>query len=83
MAMLAERVASAPPDTRGLLHAGAAILGVAFLVKAAAWPMGFWLPGAYDAASPPVATMLRMPMTMGYMSSDVVIKSGHRYWFQP
>ncbi len=65
MAVLAERVASAPPDTRGLLHAGAAILGVAFLVKAAAWPMGFWLPGAYDAAAPPVAAMFAIMTKVG------------------
>ncbi|CAN7603748.1 monovalent cation/H+ antiporter subunit D [Phenylobacterium sp. LjRoot164] len=65
MAMLAERVASAPPDTRGLLHAGAAVLGVAFLVKAAAWPMGFWLPGAYDAAAAPVAAMFAIMTKVG------------------
>ena len=34
------------------------------------------------AASPPPIMRL-MPMTIGYMSSLVVISSGHRYWFQP
>ncbi len=34
------------------------------------------------AASPP-ASMRLMPMTTGYMSSLVVMSSGHRYWFQP
>jgi formate hydrogenlyase subunit 3/multisubunit Na+/H+ antiporter MnhD subunit len=32
-----------PVADRGLLHAGAAILAVAFLVKAAVWPLNFWL----------------------------------------
>ncbi|CFP64161.1 Uncharacterised protein [Bordetella pertussis] len=32
--------------------------------------------------SPPLIMRL-MPMTTGYMSSWVVISSGHRYWFQP
>lgn len=65
MAVLAERVAAAPDETRRLLHAGAAILAVAFLVKAAAWPLGFWLPGAYDAAAPPVAAMFAIMTKVG------------------
>ena len=32
---------------RMLLEAGAAILGVAFLVKAGMWPLCFWLPSTY------------------------------------
>ncbi len=55
MAVLTDRVPFLEPDTRALFHAGAAILGVAFLIKAAAWPLGFWLPRAYDAASAPAA----------------------------
>lgn len=65
MAVLAERVAATPADTRSLLHAGAAILGVAFLVKAAAWPLGFWLPRTYDAAAPPVAAMFAIMTKVG------------------
>lgn len=65
MAVLAERVAAAPPATRSLLHAGAAILGMAFLVKAAAWPSGFWLPRTYDAAAPPVAAMFAIMTKVG------------------
>jgi multicomponent K+:H+ antiporter subunit D len=41
------------PDSRSIAQAGAAILGIAFLVKAAAWPLNFWLPGAYHAAGAP------------------------------
>ena len=40
-----------------LLQAGAAILGIAFLVKAGMWPLGFWLPSAYMAAAAPVAAI--------------------------
>jgi multicomponent K+:H+ antiporter subunit D len=65
MAVLAERIAWVPAATRGLLHAGAAILAVAFLVKAAAWPLGFWLPRAYDAASPPAAAMFAIMTKVG------------------
>ena len=36
-----------------------------------------------SVAASPLAIMRLMPMTMGYMSSVVVARSGHRYWFQP
>ena len=65
MAALAEIVAQLPPPTRSLLHAGAAILAIAFLVKAAAWPLGFWLPRAYDAAVPPAAAMFAIMTKVG------------------
>ena len=29
------------------------------------------------------AVMLRMPMTMGYIRSSVLMSKGQRYWFQP
>ncbi len=65
MAMLAERIPLVPDATRGLLHMGAAILGIAFLVKAAAWPLGFWLPRTYDAAVPPAAAMFAIMTKVG------------------
>jgi multicomponent K+:H+ antiporter subunit D len=43
------KVPLVPDSDRGLLHAGAAILAVAFLAKAALWPLNFWLPPAYAA----------------------------------
>ncbi|MDZ5457389.1 monovalent cation/H+ antiporter subunit D [Azohydromonas lata] len=55
MADLALKLREVPAGDRGLLHAGAAILAVAFLAKAALWPLNFWLPPAYAAASTPVA----------------------------
>src|SRR5690606_20412668 len=44
MADLAIHIGSVPPGDRSLLEAGLAVLGIAFLVKAAIWPLGFWLP---------------------------------------
>jgi len=65
MAVLAERIPSLPEETRSLFHAGAAILGLAFLVKAAACPLGFWLPRTYDAAAPSVAAMFAILTKVG------------------
>jgi len=57
MADLAVRIPQVPADDRMLLQAGAGILGVAFLVKAGMWPLGFWLPPAYMAAAAPVGAI--------------------------
>jgi multicomponent K+:H+ antiporter subunit D len=57
MADLAAGVSQVAPEDRMLLEAGGALLGVAFLVKAGMWPLGFWLPTAYTAASPPAAAI--------------------------
>jgi Formate hydrogenlyase subunit 3/Multisubunit Na+/H+ antiporter, MnhD subunit len=65
MAELAGRVATIPGADRGLLEAGAAILGIAFLIKAAMWPLGLWLPNTYAAASPPAATILSILSKVG------------------
>ena len=57
MADIAQKIPLMPAADRGLLHAGAAILGIAFLAKAAMWPLNFWLAPAYSAASAPVAAL--------------------------
>ena len=51
MADLAARIPDIAAEDRALLEAGAGILGVAFLVKAGMWPLCFWLPTTYAAAS--------------------------------
>ena len=49
-----------------LLEAGAAVLAVAFLVKAGMWPLGFWLPSTYAAASPPAAALFAILTKVGF-----------------
>ena len=65
MAALAELIPHVPERTRALLHAGAAILGVAFLIKTAMWPLGFWLPRTYAASAPAVAAMFALMTKVG------------------
>jgi multicomponent K+:H+ antiporter subunit D len=65
MADLAVRIAAVAPADRALLEAGAALLGVAFLVKAGMWPLGFWLPPTYAAASAPAAALFSILSKVG------------------
>jgi len=65
MADLALKLPQVPASDRGLLHAGAAILAMAFLAKAAVWPLGFWLPAAYAAASAPAAALFAILTKVG------------------
>ncbi len=65
MADLAQRISQIDPENRLLMEAGAGILGVAFLVKAGMWPLGFWLPTTYAAASPPAAAFFAILSKVG------------------
>jgi multicomponent K+:H+ antiporter subunit D len=65
MADIASRVLSLAGYERMLFETGAAILGVAFLVKAGIWPLSFWLPGAYSAAAPPMAAFFAIMTKVG------------------
>jgi multicomponent K+:H+ antiporter subunit D len=65
MADLATRIPALSGGNRILLEAGASILGVAFLVKAAMWPLGFWLLSAYPAAVAPVAAVFAVLSKVG------------------
>ena len=65
MADLALRIPLLSPGDQTLLQTGAAILGVAFLVKAGMWPLGMWLPTTYAAAAPPVAAMFAILSKLG------------------
>ena len=47
------------------MEAGAAILGVAFLVKAGMWPLGFWLPTTYAAAGTASAAIISILSKVG------------------
>lgn len=65
MADLAIRIPQVPTQDRALLEAGAAILGVAFMVKAGMWPLCFWLPTTYAAAAAPVAAIFAIMSKVG------------------
>ncbi|WP_334150540.1 monovalent cation/H+ antiporter subunit D [Hyphomicrobium sp.] len=65
MADLAQRVPTLAASERPLLEAGAAILGIAFLVKAGMWPLCFWLPSTYTVVAPPVAAMFSIMTKVG------------------
>ena len=65
LADMAQKIGAVPLAERGLLHAGVAILAVAFLAKAAMWPLGFWLTPAYAAASAPAAALFVVMTKVG------------------
>ncbi|RVO33237.1 monovalent cation/H+ antiporter subunit D [Sinorhizobium meliloti] len=65
MADLATKLAALEPRSRTLVEMGSAILGVAFLVKEGMWPLSFWLPTAYAAATPPVAGVFAVLTKVG------------------
>ena len=53
------------PQDHEIAETGAAILGIAFLVKAGGWPLNFWLPRAYQAAGAPIAAMFAITTKVG------------------
>ncbi|WP_139974610.1 monovalent cation/H+ antiporter subunit D [Ochrobactrum sp. CGA5] len=65
MADLAQRIPQVALEDRMLLEAGAAVLGVAFLVKAGMWPLNFWLAPTYTAAAAPVAAVFAIMSKVG------------------
>ena len=65
MADIAAKLPHVAASDRGLLHAGAAILAIAFLTKAAVWPLNFWLVPAYAATSAPVAALFALMTKVG------------------
>jgi multicomponent K+:H+ antiporter subunit D len=65
MADIAANIPNIPDSDRGILHAGSAILAVAFLIKAAVWPLNSWLAPAYSASSAPVAAVFALMTKVG------------------
>lgn len=65
MADLARRFGSLDAHARTLFDTGAAILGIAFLVKAGSWPLNLWLPGTYGTALAPVAAVFALLTKVG------------------
>jgi len=68
MADLAVRAGTLAGNDRSMFEAGCAILGVAFLVKAGAWPLNFWLVRGYGSACAPVAAMFSIMTKVGIYS---------------
>ena len=68
MADLAGRAAALSGHDRALFDSGAAILGIAFLVKAGSWPLNFWLPGAYSITHAPVGSIFALMTKVGLYS---------------
>lgn len=65
MADLARRLAAPAAAEPALFEIGCAVLGIAFLIKCSAWPLGFWLPTTYAAASAPAAAILAILSKVG------------------
>ncbi|RYY29368.1 MAG: monovalent cation/H+ antiporter subunit D [Sphingomonadales bacterium] len=65
MADLANRIPQIAGSDMALFQAGMGVLGVAFLLKAGMWPLGFWLPATYTAAAPPAAALFAMLSKVG------------------
>ncbi|WP_263555895.1 monovalent cation/H+ antiporter subunit D [Paucibacter sp. B2R-40] len=65
MADLAARIPLVAPADLAPLHAGCAILALAFLAKAALWPLNFWLAPAYTAACAPSAAIFALLTKVG------------------
>jgi multicomponent K+:H+ antiporter subunit D len=65
MAQLAMMVPVLPEARLPMFQAGAAIMALAFLIKAGIWPMSFWLPTAYMAGAAPVAAMFAIMTKVG------------------
>ncbi|PTE16460.1 monovalent cation/H+ antiporter subunit D [Pseudogemmobacter blasticus] len=65
MAQLSKLVPLMAQENRPLFHAGAALMGLAFLIKAGIWPVSFWLPLAYQAGAAPVAALFAIMTKVG------------------
>lgn len=65
MAHLAGRIAAASPEDIALVKASGLILFGVFGIKAAAFPLYFWLPAAYASACAPVAALFSLMTKVG------------------
>lgn len=65
MADLTVKAGTLAQGDQQLLKTGIALLSIAFLIKAAAWPMNFWLPTTYANSSAPVAGVFAIMTKVG------------------
>lgn len=68
MADMARQVAAVSVEDQPLVEAGALLLLVVFGLKAAAFPLYFWLPSTYSAAVAPVAALFAIMTKVGIYS---------------
>jgi multicomponent K+:H+ antiporter subunit D len=68
LADLQERFALVAGNDRALAEAASLLLLVVFCVKAAAFPLYFWLPKSYGAAAAPVAALFAIMTKVGVYS---------------
>ncbi|WP_150302954.1 monovalent cation/H+ antiporter subunit D [Pseudomonas saliphila] len=68
MADMAQRIAELPEVDAPLIGAAAMLLLIVFGLKAAMFPLYFWLPRAYSAASAPVAALFAIMTKVGIYS---------------
>ena len=65
MAHLAERIAMAPASDAAIIQSASLVLLCVFGIKAALFPIYFWLPAAYSSASAPVAALFAVMTKIG------------------
>jgi multicomponent K+:H+ antiporter subunit D len=65
IADLAQRVQEIPAEDSALVRVAAVLLMVVFAVKAALFPVQFWLPGTYSNAPAPVAALFAIMTKVG------------------
>ena len=65
MADMAVKVHEVAPGDEALLLVGATLLLIVFAIKAAAFPVQFWLPGTYANAPAPVAALFAIMTKVG------------------
>lgn len=65
IADLGVRVAEIPPDQAALVRVAVILLMLVFAVKAALFPVQFWLPGTYANAPAPVAALFAIMTKVG------------------
>jgi multicomponent K+:H+ antiporter subunit D len=80
MADLGVRWPALAQHDRAVFEIAAAVLGIAFLVKAGSWPLNFWLPNAYSAAGAAVAAMFCIMTKVGVYAilrmGSVLVETG-------
>lgn len=65
MADLAMKLSTLPVEDCIIFETGAAILGLAFVIKAGMWPLNFWLTPTYSAAAAPVGASFAILSKVG------------------